>query len=255
MSKRNFKLIIFFVFVVVGCLAVRWDEKLLLPVKLPQIEVEYKEQPAPFTTFSDKLWLHGVDGYDQISYLDDYKGMEIDIHYNDQCDEFYVTHDPDPENYLVLDCLLDSIQGIENYHIWLDFKNLNKSNYQQALPKLTSVCNKFGISRANIIVESMEASCLSDYTRAGYNTSCYLPIFSPYKISDEQIIEYVETIAAKLNESYVTFVSADYKLYHFIKRYFPDANILLWQHHRNLLSPYLRGKMLKDPNVKVLLVR
>lgn len=254
-NKKSIILITFSVIIVLLCSLIQWDEKLLLPLDLPDIDTEYEEQPPPFNTFNDKLWLHGVNDYDRVDELDDHKGMEIDIHYSSLRDEFYVTHDPDPAEYLILDSLLASIDDIEEYHIWLDFKNLNEYNYKQALFHLSSVCNDLNIEPGNIIVESMEPYYLSEYTSYGYNTSYYLPIFSPYDVSNKEITEYVEEITYNLNNSQVTFISADYKLYHFIKEYFPDSEMLLWQHHWNLLSPYLRHKMLEDPDVKVLLVR
>lgn len=241
--------------VAVFCSIMEWDEKLLLPIDLPEIDIEYKEQPAPFNTFSDKLWLHGVNDYNRIDDLDDHKGLEIDVHFSSLRNEFYVTHEPDPKEYLVLDSLLASIDGIEDYHIWLDFKNLNEYNYKQALFCLSSTCRNFGIEPGDIIIESMEPYYLSDYTCYGYNTSYYLPAFSPYDVSDEEIIEHVKNIVYNLDKSHVTFISGDYKLYHFIKEYFPDSEMLLWQHHRNLFAPYLRRKILEDPDVKVLLVR
>jgi len=232
-------------------LTLDWRKVFLISKPFPMVEI----QSDTSNIFSSKLWLHKVNSYDRLlEAVKEYKGMEIDIHYSEANNNFYIAHDPNPDIYIYLNEFLGSISNIKDYYIWLDFKNLNKDNYEYGLNCLTAICKELQISPENIIVESRNALYLSEYTSSGFNTSYYLPIFDPYEVSDEKIKKYALEIDSTLMNSNVTFVSSDYKLYHFIKEYFPDIPMLLWQTHSNLLAPYLRKKILNDPNVKVLLI-
>ncbi len=238
-------------------LALDWKELLLQPVSFPDVDTQSNKHPNPNNQFEERIWLHRVNDYVRMvdAASDDYKGIEIDVHYSLTDDEFYVTHDPNPEELLNLEDLLSSESDIDDYYIWLDFKNLEDYNYQKALKRLIDIKQKLQIPSFNIIVESDNPYYLYDYTMHGFNTSYYLPAFNPYDASDREIVQYALTIDSVLMKSKVTYISGNYKQYHFIKKYFPDAEVLLWQTHRNLLAPYLRDKILDDPNVKVLLVR
>lgn len=228
-----------------------WRKVFLISRPFPIVEI----QSDTSEIFSSKLWLHRVNSFARLlEATKEYKGMEIDIHYDATNNNFYIAHDPYPENYIYLDEFLSSIGNIEDYYIWLDFKNLKEENHEYGLNCLTTICKELQIDLGNIIVESKNAHYLSEYTLSGFNTSYYLPIFDPYEVSDEKIRKYALEIDSMLMKSNVTFVSADYKLYHFIKEYFPETSMLLWQTHSNLLAPYLRKKILNDPNVKVLLI-
>lgn len=254
--KKSRKLIIFIVVIAVlaTCLIINWRGLLLLPRAFPAVNIEAKVNPES-RSFSERVWLHKVDDYNRLSEgINKYKGLEIDIHYDSTRSNFYVSHDPDPQEYIYLDEFLGTVENVREHYFGLDFKNVSEDNYKPALALLDSICAKYQIDTHNVIVESNKPQYLSEYTSAGFNTSYYLPTFNPYNTSDEKIVKHAQAIDSVLVRNNVTYVSANYKQYYFIKEYFPGRKMLLWQTHKNLLAPYLRDKILEDPDIIVLLV-
>lgn len=240
--------------VVIFVFSTDWREKLLLPQEYPFVDIQSNLNPPDEEVYDEKLWLHRVNEYERMHKASKtYTGMEIDVHYSFIHNSFYTSHDPDPIEYIFLDDLLHSVENIHHFNIWLDVKNLHNDNAEAALQHLMYICDTLKIDPDNIIVESPYPHLLETFKKTGYNTSYYIPTFNPYDASEEEIIDYIEEIDSVLIVNDVDYISGNYKQYQLINHYFPDAHILLWQTHRNLLKPYLRKKLLKDPDVHVLL--
>lgn len=230
-----------------------WKEKVLFPKSFPNVLSTAVTNNRDNFNFSEKIWLHRVNSIERANIMTEkYKGIEMDITWVSDSAQFYVYHDDDtrPEIYLPLHQMFDSIKNIQNHYIWLDFKNLNEENTTLALDYLL----KLKINRANVIVESGEPHLLSDFSAAGFATSYYLPIFNPYTASENEITGYVKEIDTMLQKSNVNFISSDFVKYRFIKKYFPGSQVLLWHLEKNRYTPYVRNILVRDKNVKVILV-
>jgi len=229
-----------------------WKEKVLFPISFPKAPTSAVTNSNENSVFSEKIWLHRVNSIERANIMaEKYKGLEMDIYWDMDSARFYVTHiSPAPELSLPLSKMIDGIKNIREQYLWFDFKNLNEENAEPALEYLL----KLNINRANTIVESGNPHLLSGFSAAGFATSYYLPIFNPYIVSENEIIDYAKKIDTALKNSNVNYISSDYVSYRFIKKYFPDSEILLWHLEDNRLKPFVRKKLARDKNVKVILV-
>ena len=233
-----------------------WREKLLFPIKMPDVVTTAKTNNSDTHHFDEKIWLHRVNSIERAKLMqDNYIGFEIDIIWDSDSCLFYIAHDPHPEIYVTLENYFDNINNCHGRYFWLDFKNLNEENLVLALEYLLKLTKKHNIDIKNVIVESMSPDILSNFTTAGFSTSFYLPIwdFNPYTSTETEITEYAKLIDSLLQNSNVNYLSSDFLSYHFIKKYFPDSHFLLWHLKESRLTPYVRKKLTKDKNVKVIL--
>ena len=234
-----------------------WKEKTLFPISMPDVATTAVTNHAKNSDFSEKIWLHRVNSIERARIMaEKYKGFEIDFIWEADSSHFYVAHDPEPEIYLPLYQMFDSIKDIHSHYLWLDLKNLEEENAEETLDNLIQLTDKHRLSRKRIIVESMNAFLLTDFTEAGFNTSFYLPIwdFNPYVVSKEEMMDYAKNIDAMLQKSNVNYISSDYLSYRFIKKYFPDSQMLLWHLKDNRYTPFLRKLLTRDNQVKVVLI-
>jgi len=233
-----------------------WKETILFPISLPDVATSAVTNHRDNPVFDEKIWIHRVNSVELVMIMaEKYKGIEMDIIWNKDSIQFYVAHNPNPEIYLPLCQIFDSIHNIQEHYFWLDFKNLDEENSLMALEYLLKLTDKHQMIRKNVIVESMIPDLLSDFTIAGFSTSFYLPIwdFNPYIASDKEIADYAKTIDSMLLKSNVNYISGNHLLYHFIKKYFPDSQMFLWHLDRNRCTPFVRKKLVGDNHVKVIL--
>jgi len=235
-----------------------WKEKILFPINMPEVATTAVTNHSKNQIFSEKIWLHCVNSIERAKLMaEKYKGFEIDIIWDTDRNQFYVSHDPDPEIYFPLCQMFDSIKNIQEHYFWLDFKNHNDENSVLALDYLLQLAGKHKINHKNIIIESMNPYLLSDYTTAGFTTGFNLPIwdFNPYVASDKEIAEYAKQIDTMLSKCNVNYLSSDYLMYRFIKKYFPDSQMLLWHLKENRYTTCVRKVICGDDNVKVVLIK
>src|SRR5690554_4954312 len=77
----------------------------------------------------DKIWAHRVNSTEKLeSALKYFKGVELDLVYDEQKNILDVTHPPVPSIDLDLENYLSSINSEAKPYIWLDIKNLNFDN-------------------------------------------------------------------------------------------------------------------------------
>lgn len=209
----------------------------------------------PGKVFPSKIWLHGVNSLEKARYADEkYSGMEIDVMFDDKQQCFDVRRPSASSVGLSLNALIAEINDPRNHFYWLDFKNLTPANKQAALSELCSLARKYNIL-SNIIVESCNPAELDVFSRRGFYTSYYLPDIDPTSVSTEALKAHIHAISRKLAGCKVNALSANSKQYILIKKYFSGSDMLLWNFTDNPLAlKLMQYKLLKDPNVKVMLV-
>ncbi|WP_226064257.1 FAM151 family protein [Kaistella polysaccharea] len=178
--------------------------------------------------FSSKIWAHRVNSIEKYEEARDlFSGVELDLVFNDLNNSFDVNHPPAESINLKLFDFLKSKKEYNNFGLWLDFKNLNESNYHQSSIKLDSIVKKLNINNKNIIVESRKPIFLDAYVKKGFKVSYYLPPDIANMKEEEFIIE--STIINKLiNSGKIDYISSDVNDYNFLKEKFPNTTIITW---------------------------
>ncbi len=208
-----------------------------------------------FYNYEQKIWAHRVNSNEKlIQALDKFKGIEFDVVFLQNDNDFDINHPPAKSIHLLLDKYCSIIPNPSNYHYWVDFKNLTSENKQQSLNKLNYLANKYKINKTNMVVESSNPSNLEGYTKAGYFTSYYLPI-ELSKLNEKDLRTQIDQIKININKYPSLAISSYFKDYPLMKKYFPKRNKLLWAPYGgDLEQKKLIRDLLKDDKVKALLV-
>ena len=145
-----------------------------------------KEYKKPFFNDSqNKIWAHrGLsvnfpeNSLESINaaFKSGFPGVEIDIWFDSELNRFIVSHD-DPDIMktpaaLNLQTVLDSV-NTKDYLLWLDLKNVNASNVDSVLSRLTSINNKYKI-KDKVFIESHKAKELHKIGKSGFFTAFFL---------------------------------------------------------------------------------
>lgn len=177
----------------------------------------------------DKNWKKGVNSREQINELNTAAaGFECDVYYDIGRNTFDVHHDADKSTGFSLDYLL-KIYKDRNLQagIWLDIKNLDQSNSEQALQLLIELRKKFSLQN-KLLVESGRADLLAGYSDSGFFTSYYTPFFNPYQISKQEMNLMADSIASVISKSRINALSGYYFQTSFLNHYFPRYPVLTW---------------------------
>jgi len=182
-------------------------------------------------------------------------GIECDIYFNLQKNNFEVHHDPDKPTGLSLETLMQAYHDKKlRASFWLDFKDLNKENQQQALTELSRLRGKFGLMN-KLLVESSQAELLGPFTDSGFFTSYYTPPFNPYLIGRDEIKYWTDSLSAVIRQSRVNALSGYYYQYSFLHECFPNYPIITWasNHRFSLVNWLFKRKLAGAPEVFVAL--
>lgn len=210
--------------------------------------------------YTEKIWAHRVNSLEKLNYTQKhYSGIELDIVYDLKTNTFDVNHPPANSIGLTLDTYFSNLKEKNNTGIWLDFKNLNEENEQQALIKLKELIKKHELNPQFMIVESQSSEYLSGFKKNGFKTSFYLPTFLN-QLSNEDLKGKVIEIKTKIKKYPTTAISTNSVDYSIIAKHFPNEIKYLWSidgiyNTRTIKNFFLNRKALKDPKVEVLLVR
>lgn len=176
-------------------------------------------------------------------------GVELDIFYDVKLDDFVVSHDF-PYNYkngsiLLLDSVFSEFNSIS---YWLDFKNLEKLSPKEVLlstNKLNFLIHKNKVNKKKLLIESVNITNLSQYTKNGYYTSWWiLPQKSKY-------LSILRNYNYKIKYAFgkYTSLSMPYKYYERIKASTGDIPVNLFTVNDSLLIQ----KFVKDKKVQIIL--
>lgn len=204
----------------------------------------------------DKRWRKAVNTLDKIRELDtEIAGFEMDVYFDTTKSCLYVYHDTSEYSTLRIESILDvyaskKMQGF----IWLDFKNLDSSNAAASLQYIAALRDMYGL-QGKILVESPSLQNLSSFCEQGFFTSYYVPFFNPYRISDNVISSWVDSIRNGLEKYKVSALSGYYFQYPVLKNYFPMYPILTWADNPglSLVANAFEIRLFNDPHVKIVL--
>lgn len=216
--------------------------------------------------FQEKIWVHRVDSIEKLNEVKTkFNGVEVNIVFIDSLAIFDVGHPPAPSIHLSLKEYLESCADSQLY-FWLDFKNLEESNYQSALKRLNDICDQLKIDKDRFVVESSAVRLLEIYQVAGYSTSYYLRWPGLYLLNKEELKNYIEEVRKEIKEIKgiegieVLNISSNYHDYKILKEYFPERVKLLWltgeekEYSSSIKERFFLYEILMDKKVKVLLM-
>jgi len=210
--------------------------------------------PKPIYDFpNDKLWAHRINtAKDALSALRNFNGIETDVYYLNETNEYQIGHDA--PSGINLDSFFDSIPNRSKYYYWLDFKNISKKNVLNSVNKMKRIIDKYHLCN-KVIVESNDADLLAYFKQSNIYTSFWINDISDnnFEYFNEQVLK--NGIRHKIKKYHFTAISAYYKIYPFLKKYFSYYNIHLWTN--GLISEADKDEIRKlsyNHDVKVILV-
>lgn len=201
----------------------------------------------------DKFWLHRTNTtYKLMTKGAKYKGVELDIVYHPEINEFDNSHDKaDIIEYPLEDML--KILGNTNHKIWLDYKNLEIDNAMKSRDRLEELLAIYGIDKKRCIVESSNYQELKIFHEHGFYTSYYAPL----GLAEHDPLSFQENIKLVAAVGDIDAVSFSWEYYELIKNTGIDKDLLLWDSGSKWWVFFLeakRNKIRQDDAVKVILV-
>ncbi len=209
--------------------------------------------------YREKVMAHRVNSLEKLDYSQRfYEGVELDLMYDENKKLYDVNHPPAFSIGLNLDDYLSEIKN-KDLKLWLDMKNITKKNVVDAANLLSTLVDKHGLNKKNILVESPEIHLLSHFSDFGFTTSFYLPYYM-YKEEPLALESIIDSIKKLQEIYYADGVSADVSNYEILKQHFKNDRKFLWDLHQ----PYSRRQIahfknfrtyIKDPTIEIVLVR
>ena len=206
----------------------------------------------------NKCWLHRTNTVEKILEISEkYKGIEIDVNFNNDKLYFDVTHDLDKSIELSLEEYFKYFSKNDK-KIWIDFKNLTERNVENSLNVFENLLRKYNVDRKRFIIESNNFEVLQFYKEKGYYTSYYVPYLDLENMTSEELEEWrlkIKNITLTNNVSAISFPG---HMYSFIKSIDVDIDLLTWEAGEKWQMLYYRKitrEMLKDEELKVILVK
>ncbi len=219
----------------------------------------------------NKCWLHRTNTVEKMLEISEkYKGIEIDVNFNNDKLYFDVTYDLDIDvnfnnDKLYFDVTYDLDKSIElsleeyfkyfsknDKKIWIDFKNLTERNVENSLNVFENLLRKYNVDRKRFIIESNNFEVLQFYKEKGYYTSYYVPYLDLENMTSEELEEWrlkIKNITLTNNVSAISFPG---HMYSFIKSIDVDIDLLTWEAGEKWQMLYYRKitrEMLKNNRV------
>jgi hypothetical protein len=218
-----------------------------------------------------KVFPHRVNAIKKLNKLwgEGFRSFEMDVHIkSDQYGGviFQVGHHEGAMGVELVQHFSDiTPQQIER--LWLDIKNLNRKNCEQALDYLDLLDRQWAI-RNKVIFESPDMTdCLRLASEAGWHTTYYMPTRKVLGLMEKGSADMIKGFVASLSKQLATqqarAVSFDSRLYPFIKQHVeerldPELVYHVWRgpvlHDASFLQNLESLEYLQDPRVKTLLV-
>ncbi len=198
-----------------------------------------------------------------------FRSFETDAYFKrDNLNLFRVGHDDKAMSGIDFSRLLSSVDYTKIERIWLDFKNLNIDNFDDALARLQYLDNKFKVKEKIIIESGNDSGFFKKFRDKGWHISYYLPTEKILNLLKRSDARELKTLAQSLNNQAnlqnLSAFSFDARLYPFVKQYLEpliDKDIVYHTWWGPDLDKYdfadklKRDRLFLDNRVKTILVR
>lgn len=215
----------------------------------------YSPYKVEYLGHYDKIWAHRVNSTEKLeSALKYFKGVELDLVYDDQKNILDVTHPPVPSINLDLEKYLSFINTPEKPYMWLDIKNLDNENKAVILQILNKLFSQKEYPLEKVLVETRYPEALSEFSAAGFKTSFYLPYGLAEMTAEKRKVE-LQKITNILTEQPDLAISSNYLDYDIMRESFPTKDKYFWItssiRKHGFTTP---RRILKDSTVKAVLI-
>ena len=221
-----------------------------------------QRKPATFKSchqgliITDKNWIKAVNTVHLIEQLAaNTPGFEMDVYFDTAKNILQVYHDSSGYSNLSIEEILNVYQAKKlTSSIWLDFKNLTTFNEKKSLSYISSLRNRYNLKN-KMIIESSDPQLLQSFCDSNFYTSYYTPLFNPYLISENELINTIDLISTNLKKYPTSAMSGYYFQYPFLQKYFPSYPLLIWADNGNysLVGNIFNNMLGKDEQLKVIL--
>ncbi len=202
--------------------------------------------------FADRVWVHRVNDTQRLAAAHENRlSIEVDLVFDRTTNKLLVKHPgiAGPENLQFSD-FLSTIDEPKRQRLWLDIKNLNDQTKNQIMDEIKRVNAQLNL-KSNMIIESSNASALTEFKEQGFLTSFYIPYFDESK--PEVLERAVANTRRHLSVGRVDAISFDARYYHLLKPHFPTADMLIWGDLHLRKDRAAIAELLADERVKIYL--
>ena len=221
-----------------------------------------KRQPQNFINCNTPLihhtkrWLKSVGNIAAMQQLPkETDGFQLDVYFNAHTNNFKIYNDSLSGAELNADTLLNIYkQRNLSASVWFNFKNLNRENSTAAFNHLLYLRKQYDLFNKIIIAADLP-QYLKNYCDSGFFTGYNVPNFNPYKMPEDTLVRYIDTIASNLKKFPVSALAGNYFQYPVLKKYFPNIPVLTWTDKTtlSLVSSVFNTRLENDPQVKIVL--
>lgn len=217
---------------------------------------------------SSRVFPHRVNSVGKLKdiWQDGFRSFEIDARFGDNNTTYFQIGHNHGVMGVKMENFLSSVTYSEIERVWLDFKNLNKNNYKQAIERLDYLDKKFDLKRKTIVESGTTLPFFKELKKAGWHTSYYMPTEKIVTQLKENNVTEMKKLAVKIasqtKSQNLSAVSFDHKLYPFIKQYLEPLisdNIVyhIWYaptlRKKSFPEELQKNKLYLDKRVKTLL--
>ena len=209
-------------------------------------------------THSGRVWLHRTNSLEKMREKEvRFPNFEVDLVWRDK-GVFDVTHDEDTTFNLSLESYLPEVAA-DRDSVWLDIKNLTLANTDTALAVLNQLCEEYGISKRQLIVESRCEAALAQFTADSFYTSFYVDLPRPSGLDADEQVTCLDSLQRVVNRNKVCALSFPVYWYQEIADNIEGSiDFLTWANHTpeyGLYADLYFKEILNDERVKVILVK
>ena len=174
---------------------------------------------------SSRVFPHRINSIGKLKNIwnDGFRSFEIDTRFGDNNTScFQIGHNHGVMG-INMENFLSSVSYSEIERVWLDFKNLNKNNYKQAIERLDYLDKKFDLKRKFIVESGTTLAFFKEFKKAGWHSSYYMPTEKIVTQLKENNVTEMKKLAVKIasqtKSQNLSAVSFDHRLYPFVKQY------------------------------------
>lgn len=207
-----------------------------------------------YNNVENKFWGHRINDPDLANdWLRDFKGVELDVHYNLLKRNFKVKHDDDKLAEFTLSEYIEKLENREENYLWLDLKNLNWLTSSGIVLHLNRILEKYEM-KDRVIVESSRIWKLDELNKSGLYTAYWAPhLERNHSMKDS--LACIETIRENIVKYDFNAISIHYTMYRYFNKHFPEQNYIVWTNDiHNWARDTVLDRFNRQANINVILV-
>lgn len=218
----------------------------------------FTESRKNFKYPESKVWKHGVYSKWEAQELEGlFDGLEVDVIYSPEKNDIYVGRVvADTSKNLPLDEWLAMLKEPDKMAYWVDFKNLNANNAENALSVFDNLVDKYNI-KDKFLIESRDIKALKVAKSKDYHVMLWVENLHYWKNpSLKDTISVMNMIRTQINDLQPSAISCEYTMFPLLCDTFPEQNIHFWHTPKEYTPENVEytKKLCENPSVKVVLV-